>query len=55
MMMRKSVFDALGGYDESLSYEDFDFWVRAARKFKFAYTRKKTRFAGLDVGLTKTS
>lgn len=38
MMMRRSVFDALGGYDESLTYEDFDFWVRAARKFKFAFT-----------------
>ncbi len=38
MMMKRSVFDALGGYDESLSYEDFDFWVRAARKFKFAFT-----------------
>ncbi len=38
MMMRRSVFDALGGYDESLSYEDFDFWVRASRKFKFAFT-----------------
>ncbi len=38
MMMRKIVFDALGGYDESLTYEDFDFWVRAARKFKFAFT-----------------
>jgi glycosyltransferase involved in cell wall biosynthesis len=38
MMMRRSVFDTLGGYDESLTYEDFDFWVRAARKFKFAFT-----------------
>lgn len=38
MMMRKSVFDALGGYDESLAYEDFDFWVRSSRQFKYIYT-----------------
>ena len=37
MMTRKSVFDYLEGYDERLSYEDFDFWVRSARKFKYAY------------------
>jgi glycosyltransferase involved in cell wall biosynthesis len=37
MMVRKSVMDALGGYDESLAYEDFDFWVRSARNYKYAY------------------
>lgn len=37
MMMRKSVLDALGGYDEKLSYEDFDFWVRSARRYKYFY------------------
>jgi glycosyltransferase involved in cell wall biosynthesis len=37
MMMRKSLLDELGGYDESLSYEDFDFWVRSARNFKYYY------------------
>lgn len=37
MMIRKSVLDDLGGYDEALAYEDFDFWVRSARKFKYAY------------------
>lgn len=37
MMIRKKVFDTLNGYDESLAYEDFDFWVRAARYFKFAF------------------
>ncbi len=30
MMMRRTVLDALGGYDETLTYEDFDFWVRSA-------------------------
>lgn len=37
-MYRKVVFDALSGYDESLSYEDFDFLIRASRKFKFVYS-----------------
>lgn len=38
MMFKRSVVEYLKGYDESLTYEDFDFWVRASRKFKFIYT-----------------
>ena len=37
MMMRRTVLDALGGYDELLSYEDFDFWVRSSRIYPYAY------------------
>ncbi len=37
VMMRKSVLDELGGYDEALAYEDFDFWVRSSRNYKYAY------------------
>lgn len=37
MMVRRAVFDTLGGYDESLAYEDFDFWVRSARTWRYAY------------------
>jgi len=37
MLIRKSLLDELGGYDEALSYEDFDFWVRSSRKYKYAY------------------
>jgi glycosyltransferase involved in cell wall biosynthesis len=37
MMIRRSVMEALGGYDESLCYEDFDFWVRSAVQYKYAY------------------
>ena len=37
MVIRKSVFDRLGGYDSDLSYEDFDFWVRSSRYWKYAY------------------
>jgi len=38
MMFRKSVLDSLNGYDESLAFEDFDFWIRASRNFKFIYS-----------------
>ncbi|GAB3325733.1 hypothetical protein GCM10027299_24220 [Larkinella ripae] len=37
MMMRRDVLESLGGYDESLSYEDFDFWVRTARSYRYCY------------------
>lgn len=40
MMMRRSVLDALGGYDESLAYEDFDFWLRSAREWQYCFTDK---------------
>lgn len=37
MIFTREVINQLGGYDETMAYEDFDFWVRAARKFKFIY------------------
>ncbi len=40
IMVRKSVFDELGGYDESLAYEDFDFVLRSSRLTKVAYIPK---------------
>lgn len=40
MMMRREVLEALNGYDESLAYEDFDFWVRSSRHFKYMYLDK---------------
>lgn len=40
MMIRKKVLDELGGYDESLAYEDFDFWIRSARNWRYAYQPK---------------
>jgi glycosyltransferase involved in cell wall biosynthesis len=40
MMIRKSVFDKLGGYDENLIYEDFDFWIRSGKITKYCYTDK---------------
>lgn len=37
MMMRKEVLGELNGYDESLVYEDFDFWIRSARNWHYQY------------------
>jgi glycosyltransferase involved in cell wall biosynthesis len=37
MMMRKSALMKMGGYDENLSYEDFDFFVRSAHDYKYFY------------------
>ncbi|WP_226390360.1 glycosyltransferase [Penaeicola halotolerans] len=37
MMFRKSMLIDLEGYDETLYYEDFDLWVRAARNYQFKY------------------
>ncbi len=37
MMFRRAVVDFMNGYDESLTYEDFDFWIRSSRRFKYEY------------------
>ena len=36
-MVKKSVFDSLNGYDETLAYEDLDFWIRASRIYDFDF------------------
>jgi glycosyltransferase involved in cell wall biosynthesis len=36
-MIKKSVLDHLDGYDESLAYEDLDFWIRASRMYEFDF------------------
>lgn len=38
MMIRREVLEQLGGYDETLSYEDFDFWVRSSRRWKYKFS-----------------
>ncbi|HTH56964.1 MAG TPA: glycosyltransferase [Cyclobacteriaceae bacterium] len=37
MLVRRDVLIQMNGYDENLAYEDFDFWVRSSREFKYAY------------------
>lgn len=36
-MLKKSVFDNLGGYDESLTYEDLDYWIRLSRDYEIDF------------------
>jgi glycosyltransferase involved in cell wall biosynthesis len=36
-LVKKTVFDALNGYDENLAYEDLDLWIRASRIYEFDY------------------
>jgi len=40
MMYSKPMLDYLGGYDESLAYEDFDLWVRSSKEFKYCYSNQ---------------
>ncbi len=42
VMFKKDILIELGGYDQRLSYEDFDIWMRIARKYKFYYLDKIT-------------
>jgi glycosyltransferase involved in cell wall biosynthesis len=41
MMIRSNVLETLQGYDEDLTYEDFDFWVRSSRQYKYACLNEK--------------
>lgn len=40
MMYRASYLKNLGGYDETLAYEDFDIKIRMAQQYQFAFTDK---------------
>jgi glycosyltransferase involved in cell wall biosynthesis len=42
VILKKTVLDELNGYDESLLYEDHDFFLRASKKFKFHFLPEKT-------------
>lgn len=37
MLIKREVLTHLNGYDETLAYEDFDFWIRSARAYKYLY------------------
>ncbi|WP_291726959.1 glycosyltransferase family 2 protein [Bernardetia sp.] len=44
MLIKREVLEELGGYDESLSYEDYDFWVRSARNWKYVFLSENLTF-----------
>ncbi len=37
-LVRRRCFDEVGGYDESLYIEDWDMWLRIARRFRFHFS-----------------
>lgn len=37
MCVKKEVFEFLNGYDESLDYEDFDFWIRSSFVYDYIF------------------
>lgn len=39
-MVKKGIFEAIGGYDEDLIYEDLDLWIRVSRHYNFQYISK---------------
>lgn len=41
MMVKRKVLEDLHGYDESLAYEDFDFWIRSSRLYHYQYIPKQ--------------
>ena len=36
-LIRRSCFDDVGGFDEDLVYEDYEFWLRVSRRYQFTY------------------
>lgn len=42
VIFKTEVLKQVGGYDENLSYEDFDIWMRLARDYEFAYCDTKS-------------
>lgn len=39
VLVRRDAIQAAGGYDERLRYEDWDMWLRLARRSRFAYSQ----------------
>lgn len=37
-LIRRSVFEKVGNYDETLFYEDWDMWLRISERYHFAYS-----------------
>jgi glycosyltransferase involved in cell wall biosynthesis len=54
MMMRRTILEELGGYDETLSYEDFDFWVRSSRICEYGYVPQLLSFQRISKGSHST-
>lgn len=54
-LFKREVFEKLNGYDETLHYEDLDFWIRASRIYNFDFIENciiKKRVLGKSLGST---
>jgi len=55
VMMRRSVIDDVGAYDPALGSEDYDMWLRIARKYRWAFVDEPlVCYRVLEVSLTTT-
>ena len=55
LLIKKDVFDSIGLFDESLRLEDYDMWLRIAKKFKFEYVQDdEVYYRQLDNSLMRT-
>lgn len=56
VMIRRSAIDAVGGYDESLFYEDYDMWLRLTDRYQFRYLPViVTNYRWLPSGVSRSS
>lgn len=54
-LIRRAVYDRVGLYDEKLIFEDWDFWLRAANHFHFAYSPyPSANYRILDTSMART-
>lgn len=40
LMSKREVYEKLNGYDESLAFEDLDYWIRSSRHYEYIYVPK---------------
>lgn len=55
MMIRRAVLQKTGGYDSTLAYEDFNFWVESSREYFYAFIPEvlvKRRVVGNSLSLS---
>lgn len=53
-LTRRSCYDLVGQYDERLSYEDWDMWLRIAQKFKFSFlSQVVTKYRHVSNSMTR--
>ncbi len=54
-LTRRKCYDVVGQYDERLSYEDWDMWLRIAQKFKFSFLPQVvTKYRHVSNSMTRT-